>query len=215
MQLTRAQFDQRYRSGDLNIAFIGMSNIGKSYTASRLSKSHDFKLTEVDKLIWEELGEQSMADFARWQGQPYSEGYAEREAKSIALETHATRKALATADGNQLLDTTGSVIYIDDDVLRALKDQWLIVHIKAEARDIDRLKTDYFDLPKPLIWRDKFVRDTSLSEQDNIRACYDGLLQSRKTAYAALADVTLTSSFILDADKSMDVIFDAIRAPLV
>lgn len=215
MQLTRKEFDERYQAGRLKIAFIGMSNIGKSYTASRLAKSHDFKLTEVDNLIWEDLGEQSMADFARWQGQPYSDGYAEREAKSIALETKATRKALATTEGNQLLDTTGSVIYIDDDVLRALKEQWLIVHIKAEARDIDRLKADYFDLPKPLVWRDKFVRDTSLNEQDNIRACYDGLLQSRKTAYTALADVTLTSSFILDTDNSMDAIFDAMRAPLI
>ncbi|WP_371395511.1 shikimate kinase [Fretibacter rubidus] len=215
MQLTRAEFDEHYAAGKLKIAFIGMSNIGKSYTASRLSKSHDFQLVEVDQLIWEELGEQSMADFARWQGQPYSSGYREREAKSIALETKATRKALSQTDGNQLLDTTGSVIYVEDDVLRSLKNQWLIVHIKAEDRDMARLKSDYFNQPKPLVWRDKFIRDTSMSEQDNIRACYDGLLQSRKAAYAALADITLTSSFILDADTSMDAIFDAMRAPLI
>ena len=94
MQLTRADFEKRYAENTLRIAFVGMSNIGKSYTGSRLSKALDFDLIQVDELIWEALGQGSMADFAAWQGQPYSEGYAEREAKSIALESEATAKAL-------------------------------------------------------------------------------------------------------------------------
>lgn len=211
MQLSRTEFDRRYDNGALKIAFIGMSNIGKSYTASRLSKSHDFTLIEVDKLIWEMLGEQSMADFARWQGQPYSDGYSEREAKSIALETDATRKALREQGGNQLLDTTGSVIYISDDVLDTLRQNWVIVHIAAESHDLDRLQSDYFALPKPLVWRGKFIRDEKLSPDDNIRQCYPDLLASRKSAYEALADVTLTASFILDPENAMDDIFGAIR----
>lgn len=214
MKLSQAEFDCRFENGELQIAFIGMSNIGKSYTASRLSKSHGFTLIEVDKIIWEMLGEQSMADFARWQGQPYSDGYSAREAKSIAMETDATRKALTDYDGNQLLDTTGSVIYVSDDVLETLCQNWVIVHIAAQPQDLERLKSDYFNLPKPLVWRDKFIRDSSLSPDDNIRQCYPDLLASRKMSYEALADITLTASFILNSDNTMDDIFGKIRASL-
>ena len=109
MQLSRAEFERRYAENRLQIALVGMSNIGKSYTAIRLAKAFNFNLIEVDKLIWESLGQGSMADFAAWQGQPYSEGYAEREAKSIVLESDATAKAIASPKGNAILDTTGSV----------------------------------------------------------------------------------------------------------
>ena len=72
MQLSRLEFEDRYAKNDLRIALIGMSNIGKSFTGQRLAQSFNFNLLEVDKIIWENLGKGSMADFAAWQGQPYS-----------------------------------------------------------------------------------------------------------------------------------------------
>ena len=72
MKLTRAEFAKRYAKGTLKIAFIGMSNIGKSYTALRLASRYDFNLIEVDKIIWENLGHESMDAFAKWQGHPYT-----------------------------------------------------------------------------------------------------------------------------------------------
>jgi len=60
MQLTRADFEKRYAENTLRIAFVGMSNIGKSYTGSRLSKAFNFDLIQVDELIWEALGQGSM-----------------------------------------------------------------------------------------------------------------------------------------------------------
>jgi len=72
MQLSRAEFESLYKDGTLRVALIGMSNIGKSYTGMRLATDYDMSLIEVDKLIWQELGQGSMDDFAAWQGQPYS-----------------------------------------------------------------------------------------------------------------------------------------------
>ena len=72
MKLSSTEFETRYGENRLKIAFVGMSNIGKSYTAARLSKTHNFQLVEIDKLIWNELGQDSMTDFAKWQGQPLS-----------------------------------------------------------------------------------------------------------------------------------------------
>jgi len=122
MNLTRAEFDARYKAGTLRVALIGMSNIGKSYSGMRLATHYDFTLIEVDKLIWEELGQGSMDDFAKWQGQPYSKGYDTREKRSIALETAATEKAIRVEARNALLDTTGSVIYTSDEVLKTLRE---------------------------------------------------------------------------------------------
>ena len=152
MELSLADFERLYAENKLRIAFVGMSNIGKSYTGSRLSKAYNFDLIQVDQLIWETLGQSSMAEFAAWQGQPYSDGYAEREAKSIALETEATTKALNTPLRNAILDTTGSVIYTSKTAQDALSRDWFIVHISASTADVERLKAQYYQTPKPLIW---------------------------------------------------------------
>lgn len=212
--LSRAEFDTNYKAGKLHLAFVGMSNIGKSYTATRLSKTHDFQLVEVDRLIWKELEHGSMSDFAAWQGQPYTDGYDEREAVSIALETKATEKAMAPVSGNSLLDTTGSVIYVDEKIKRRLQNTFLIVHIAAGAEDLERLKDDYFALPKPLVWRGYYKKLEGKNEEESILACYPKLLSSRKTAYETLADVTLPSSFVLNKETSMDDVFNAIRGQL-
>ena len=129
MKLARAEFAERYAKGTLKIAFIGMSNIGKSYTAMRLATHYDFKLIEVDKIIWENLGHESMDAFAKWQGHPYTRGYAEREMHSISLETQATRQAIKTKQKNPIIDTTGSVIYTDEDVLLALRNNFYVIYI--------------------------------------------------------------------------------------
>jgi shikimate kinase len=214
MKLSRSEFDRRYAAGELHLAFIGMSNIGKSYTATRLSKTYNFQLVEVDRLIWEELGQGSMADFADWQGQPYTKGYDEREAVSIGLETTATKKAMAPVNANTLLDTTGSVIYVDDAVKADLRENFLIVHIAAGDADLERLKADYFALPKPLVWRGHYRKLDGKSEYESILACYPELLNSRKSAYENIADVTLSSQFVLAPDTTMESVFTAIRNQL-
>ena len=152
-----------------------MSNIGKSYTGSRLSQAFNFELIQIDKLIWESLGQSNMADFAAWQGQPYSEGYAEREAKSIALESDATAIALAMPLKNAILDTTGSVIYTSKEVQKELTANWYMVHISASEDDIEKLKAYYFKHPKPLIWNGHYKRNAEQTENEAILTSYPTL----------------------------------------
>lgn len=207
MQLSRAEFQQRYAEGRLRIAFVGMSNIGKSYTGMRLATHYGFKLIEVDKLIWESLGQGSMDDFAAWQGQPYTEGYADREARSIALETEATRAALEYTGGNAILDTTGSVIYTAPDVREALARDWHVIHIRAADDAIARLKTQYFSQPKPLIWRNHYTCRPGQAPDAAILESYPSLLASRAAAYAALADASIGSDIILNAELGIEEIW--------
>ena len=211
MKLSRAEFDARYAAGNLKIAFIGMSNIGKSYTAMRLATKYDFTLIEVDKIIWENLGHDSMDAFAQWQGHPYTDGYAERETHSISLESEATRKALTTQARNPIIDTTGSVIYTDADVLEAIRKDYLIVYIEAMEDHIERLKVQYFKQPKPLVWAGHYEKLKGKTETESILECYPKLLASRGKAYAKHADVTLPSTMILNANVSIADIFETIK----
>ncbi len=211
MQLSRAEFEARYTAGTLRIALIGMSNIGKSYTAMRLATHYDMSLIEVDKLIWEDLGQSSMDDFAAWQGHPYSKGYNEREAQSIALETKATTKALRTQSHNPLLDTTGSVIYTSQAVLDRLKTQYYTIHIRASENAVNRLKIQYFKQPKPLIWAGYYKDIDGKTPSESILDCYPKLLAARAKAYSAIADHTLESSFILNPDIGIADIYEALK----
>ena len=211
MKLSSRQYLDRFDNNKLGIAFVGMSNIGKSFTARRLAEAFKFNLIEVDKMIWERLGHDSMEDFADWQGHPYEEGYAEREATLIEFETAATQKAVAMAKGNTVLDTTGSVIYTDPAVRRAIKENFWVVHIKAEPSDLERLKWDYFDNPKPLIWGRQYRAKPGLSDRENVYECYPKLLMSRAKEYVAMADHELTSRFVLDPDLSDEDLFTALK----
>jgi len=211
MQMSRADFEQRYAENNLRIAFVGMSNIGKSYIGSRLAKAFDFDLIQVDQLIWESLGQSSMADFAEWQGQPYSDGYAEREARSIALESEATAAALRSSLKNAILDTTGSVIYTQKSVQEKLLNDWFIVHISASEGDLERLRGQYFKNPKPLIWNGHYVRNPSQTMDEAILTSYPTLLTSRAKAYASMADTTLRSDIIFNPDYSTEDIFEALK----
>jgi len=211
MKLSRAEFDARYAAGTLKVAFIGMSNIGKSYTAMRLATKYDFSLIEVDKIIWENLGHDSMDAFAEWQGHPYTDGYAEREKHSIALETEATRKALKTDGHNPMIDTTGSVIYTDEDVLKYLRQNYYIVYIEAMEDHLERLKVQYFKHPKPLVWAGHYEKLEGKTKIESILECYPKLLTSRGKAYAQQADATVSSTMILNPDVKIENIFEALK----
>ncbi len=202
MKITRTEFEDRYAAGTLKLALIGMSNIGKSYSGMRLATDFDFTLTEVDKLIWEELGETDMDAFAAWQGQPYSEGYEARERESMRLESAATAKALTTDARNPLLDTTGSVIYANESVLRDLSREWFTVYIEAAPEHLERLQQLYFAQPKPLAWAGHFRMIDGMDETASLKACYPKLLASRHERYAALADHTISSADILVPDNA-------------
>jgi shikimate kinase len=202
VKLSRSDWDARYTAGQLKLALIGMSNIGKSYTGMRLATHHDFTLIEVDKLIWEALGETDMAAFAAWQGQPYSDGYAAREAESLAMETEATAKAMQSEAKNPLLDTTGSVIYTDAQVRKQLREDWYIVYIEAASEHLQKLKELYFASPKPLAWHGHFKQHAGLTKDESLLASYPDLLSSRHKDYSALADHVISSRDILTDDVS-------------
>ena len=193
MKLLPSEVKQRFEQGQLKIALLGMSNIGKSHFAARLCREFGFKSVEVDSVIQSKLGKSSMDDHAEWLGQPYSDGYAARAAEAMELETQAANEAMdICVDGdNYVLDAPGSVIYVDAPVLNRLSNEFLNIYVRAEDDDIERLKQLYFTSPKPLIWNGNYNSSLADKPSDALMESYAGLLKSRAAHYARLADITL------------------------
>ena len=134
MRLSRGEFEERWSAGELAVSLVGMSNIGKSWLAGALADGLGVATLEVDTFIRDELGQESMADFAQWLGHPNTSGYAEREARSLELEDRATLAALDALDRPAVLDTTGSVIYCPE-ALPRLKRETFVEIGRASCRE--------------------------------------------------------------------------------
>lgn len=217
MRLTQTEFDEKRANGELRLALIGMSNIGKSYTAERIAKADGFTCYEIDAQIQEKLlakmKNPSMEEMAKWMGHPYSEGYAEKAAEYLAMETELSLQA-STHKGNLVLDTTGSVIHIADAAKQTLKDDFLVIYIKASSVDIDVLINRYFKFPKPTIWGDNFNAISGKTNRESLLSCYPGLLKLRAELYADLADITVAAADLAKADMNDSDIIPYLRGHL-
>src|SRR5579871_4294680 len=105
--MNRHRFDEDLAKGRLKIAFVGMSNTGKTTRSVVLKDSLGFHGVDVDGEICTALGLADMDALAAWMGYPDSEGYAEREKKYLEMERKSVTKERIT-NGNLVIDTTGS-----------------------------------------------------------------------------------------------------------
>ncbi|MCF6274319.1 MAG: hypothetical protein L3J05_00970 [Robiginitomaculum sp.] len=214
MCISATAFDEKRAQDELRIALIGMSNIGKSYTAERIAKANGFVCYDVDAAIQDEMGMVDMQDMATWMGHPYADGYADKAAKYLAVESRLSLRADAH-DKNLVLDTTGSVIHIPDADLTTLKNKYIIIYIKASEADMDKLIERYFNYPKPTIWGNHFRKLPGKSDKQSLLACYPDLLKARAQLYAALADITIDAADLAAPDIADTDIVPLIRAHLV
>jgi shikimate kinase len=196
----------------LKIAFIGMSNTGKSKVTKVLNKGGLYRF-EVDAAIGNKLTLRSITSVAEWLGYPDAPNFTEREAQYVALEDEATKEAIENLRAPSILDTTGSVIYVRDATLKALKKDWLIVNFRVNEKDIDELFTVFKKNPKPVIWNGMFDQHPGESREEALERCYPLLLRERLKRYNALADVTI-NRFALYKAKTPDSILDVIESAL-
>lgn len=134
MKISCAEFDQRLKEDRLTLCLIGMSGMGKSYRAQQLA-NYGFKCVCCDDLITERMSDilpsADIVGLAAWMGQPYTNGYSEREARYLQFEDEVTHKALEECSDNTVINTTGSVIYLPEGTLQKLKEKALILYLEA------------------------------------------------------------------------------------
>jgi len=190
------------------ITLIGLSGCGKSHLARRLVAERGFSLRDCDALIEQRLSREipghsfsGLDSVASWMGQPYDAEYLEKQETYLRFEREITGEIISTLgdDGwglteNIVIDTSGSVIYIGEPLMDALKKRSRLIYLKTPPSKIEFMYEQYIKDPKPVIWKDIFSKREGESNEDAMKRCYPDLLESRSQLYQKYADVT----FVID-----------------
>ncbi|MCR4325297.1 MAG: hypothetical protein NUV59_00640 [Patescibacteria group bacterium] len=210
--MNTAELESRLADGAFRVALVGMSNVGKTRSARALARERGFAHTEVDARIMRELGLSGIDALAEWLGFPGSEGYAERERKYLDMEEKHTLAASDAPDGI-VLDTTGSVVHLGDEMLDKMRSDFLVVHLDVGDEPPKALIERYFSVPKPVVWGGHFSMNDGEEMKDALVRCYPELLRERLKRYRDIAHVNIPSGEIDTSDAGS--IISAIRSRLV
>ena len=198
-QLTPKEMDTHIENGTFRLAFVGMSNAGKSYRSKKLRAQKDFLWYHVDGEIQKELGFKNMGDISKWIGYPSDPQYEENEAKYLELENEKTQCAAMQTNGKNLVfDTTGSVVHLKDKTLKILKENCLVVHLDCGDDSLEELIEKFFAHPKPVSWAGHFSQVAGESTEEALRRCYPSLLEYRLEHYRKLAHITFPAEEVRD-----------------
>ncbi len=184
------------------IALVGMSGSGKTFWSRKLAAA-GWAAVSCDDLIEKRLGPRLAAGgytgingVAAWMGWPDSATYAEREAEYLAEEIGVVDEFLSSiekqnAEAPIVLDTTGSVIYAQNNILMRLRRQMTIVHLASTEREQQLLVQRYLNDPKPVLWRGTFHVKDRETPRETVARCYPQLIALRKKSYETLAHCSL------------------------
>ncbi|OGG70594.1 hypothetical protein A3F27_03085 [Candidatus Kaiserbacteria bacterium RIFCSPHIGHO2_12_FULL_53_13] len=207
--LTQAEYEAHIANKTFRLAFVGMSNVGKSYRSQVLRDECGFMWYHVDEEIQKSLGFKAMDEISRWIGYPNSQGYAEREKTYLASEDKHTKVDFLDTNGKNLVfDTTGSVIYLQNPTLAWLKENCLVVNLDIDERAIDTMTKKFFEKPKPIAWSGFFKPNEGETEKETLERCYPELLADRLKKYRALSHINIPAEKLYDrsGSETLDVI---------
>jgi shikimate kinase len=206
----------------LRLALVGMSGAGKTFWAKKLEASSYAAISCDDRIELKLAGRLAAGGYrgingvAAWMGWPDSATYAARESDYLVEEIHALDEILTELEhqpGKSLvLDTTGSVIYVGNNLLMRLRRQMTIVHLAASPEEQQLLIERYLNDPKPVLWRGAFQAKAGELPRETVARCYPTLMEARRRSYEALAHCTLPVASLrnplLNAAAFLDLIQD-------
>jgi shikimate kinase len=184
----------------VHISLIGMSNVGKSHWARHIAAKEGYERVDCDTLVEKKLagelvrlGYKGIHDVAKWMGQPYDPQYPDTCRKYLACEREVMLEIIDRLQGKTakplVIDTTGSVIYVGDDVTDQIKKLTRTVYLEASHNHVSKLFERYIANPKPVIWGNSYVPKSGEAPTDTLRRCYPDLLAYRTERYTALAEI--------------------------
>lgn len=198
-QLRPDEMEAHLANGTFRLAFVGMSNAGKSYRSRILQNEEGFLWYQVDKAIQKALRFDEMSEISDWLGMPTNPTYPEREAKYLALEDEYTKHAaMRTGGKNFVFDTTGSVAHLAPSTIDVLKANCLVVHLDVGEDSLEKMMQKFREEPKPVAWCGYFTITEGESEQEAFERCYPKLLHDRLAAYRTLAHINIPTLEIRD-----------------
>ena len=216
--MTTPLVSQSLRKTKTNLALIGMSGAGKSYWSKKMEEK-GYRWYNCDEMIAERLGPElpgkgnTTLNLANWMGQPFSEGYIKAEKLYLELEEavveHICDKLVqATENEPVVVDTTGSLIYLQKNLLNRLRALTKMIHLRLPEEKHEQLFENFINDPKPVIWEGKFKPRKGETPQNALRRCYKDLLSFRNERYSLLADYVLDYSFHHSPEREVDELLD-------
>jgi len=201
-----------------------MSGVGKTFWTKRLAQAGhrticcDDRIEQRLRSRLESGGYAGIHGVASWMGWPDNSTYAEREADYLAEEIATLDEVLTDLERNPsselILDTTGSVIYTGNNLLRRLRRQMSIVYLVASAEEQQLLMQRYLHDPKPVLWRGAFQPKKGETPRETVARCYPILIAARRQSYEALAHCTLAVAELRDASSDPAVFLSKVSARL-
>ena len=206
----------------IKLALIGMSGAGKSYWSKKMEEK-GYRWYHCDEMIAERLGKELIGkgkttlNLAKWMGQPFSKGYIKAEKLYLELEEAVIEQICneleQTTEINTpvVIDTTGSLIYMQNKILKRLKSLTKILYLGVPEEKHKQLFENFINDPKPVIWEGKFKQRKGENKQNALRRCYKDLLSFRNERYSLLADYVLDYSFHQSPHREVDELLDLIK----
>lgn len=214
MKISLSEFIQRFHNNTLKLAFIGMSNIGKSYRANELKTHKGFEVHSIDDAISNVLNIRGdINNLAEWMGYPYDNRFTETQKNYLELE-HKLTQNHPSPEGNFILDTTGSVVHLDNSAHEYLKNNFLIIQLDTPETIVEEMAQEFFRTPKPLVWGEHFSQKPGETKEEALKRCYPQLLNHRTQKYRSLADVTIPGSVSRSPDIDSESFWQAIQKSL-
>ena len=187
----------------MRLSLIGMAGTGKSYWANKLAE-HGFKLLCCDDLISKKLApllkrpDGTTMRMGEWMGFPFHAGYKKRESKYLNFEIEVLNEILDyledhdnNLDEDVVVDTTGSVIYTGEGILKRLSQYTTVVHLAITSEVREQLLRAYVSNPHPMLWRDIFSKEPGETNKEALERCYPKLIIARQRLYERNADVEI------------------------
>jgi shikimate kinase len=208
----------------LRLALVGMSGVGKTFWSRRLTEGGhrsiccDDRIEQKLRSRLESGGYTGIHGVASWMGWPDRPTYAQREAEYLAEEIAALDEVLTELERNPsselILDTTGSVIYTGNNLLRRLRRQMTIVYLVASAEEQQLLIERYLHDPKPVLWRGAFQPKPGETPRETVARCYPTLIAARRQSYQALAHCSIEVAELRDTSSDSSAFLAKVSARL-
>ncbi len=196
------------------LTLIGMSGTGKSYWSKKL-ELHGFKRFGCDDLITAHLAkklglaEPDLFDMHQWVGYPDEESHVVRAQQYLDAEEEILNKIIeylnnAGENENIVIDSTGSVIYMQNKILQKLSHLTKIVYLDIIPQDFERMLNYYLENPVAIIWNGYFQPLPKESPSQTFTRCYPKLIKSREQKYKELAYLTIPPSMHRTSEASVE-----------
>lgn len=208
----------------MKLTIIGTSNAGKTYFSKLLEKKKNFVRYGCDELIAERLGLElkslgysGINMVSKWMGQPFDEKYKKnsdfylKAEKEVILEALDFIKSEENKDRDVLIDTTGSVIYLGDEIMSMLRKETTIVYLKIPPNGEKELIKRYFFNPHPVIWGEMYEKSNDEDDLAALHRCFPDLLSFRAGQYSRYSDIVIDTTKLFSPKFDMDQVYEVLN----